>query len=94
MTTGLAILLRGLERRHGGFAVETSTRCIIELLQFKRRGSESIDEALSRFETCRQQTQTQAVGFDLPIPVVAWLLLEALRVPRASWPLVFTPWTN
>ena len=83
--SGLTILLRGLERRHGGFAVETSTRCIIELLQFKRRGAESIDEALSRFETCRMQTQTQAVGFDLPIPVVAWLLLEALRVPRASW---------
>ena len=60
--TGLSILLRGLERRHGGFAVETSTRCIIELLQFKRRGSESIDEALSRFETCRQQTQAQALS--------------------------------
>ena len=74
--------------------METSTRCIIELLQFRRRGSESIDEALSRFETCRQQTQTQAVGFDLPIPVVAWLLLEALRVPRASWPLVLAPWNN
>ena len=92
--SGLTILLRGLERRHGGFAVETSTRCIIELLQFKRRGSESIDEALSRFETCRQQTQTQAAGFDLPIPVVSWLLLEALRVPRASWPLVLFPWNN
>ena len=92
--TGLQILLRGLERRHGGFAVETSTRCIIELLQFKRKGAESIDEALSRFETCRMQTQTLATGFDLPVPVVSWLLLEALRVPRASWPLVLTPWHN
>ena len=92
--SGLKILLRGLERRHGGFAVETSTRCIIELLQFRRRGGESIDEALSRFETCRMQTQTQATGFDLPVPVASWLLLEALRVPRASWPLVLTPWHN
>ena len=40
------------------------------------------------------QTQAQAAGFDLPIPVTAWLLLEALRVPRASWPLVLTPWNN
>ena len=90
--TGLTILLRGLERRHGSFAVETSTRCIIELLQFKRKGAESIDEALSRFETCRMQSQAQAPGFDLPILVTSWLLLEALRVPRASWPLVLTPW--
>ena len=92
--TGLKILLRGLERRHGGFAVETSTRCILELLQFRRRGAESIDEALSRFETARMQTQQQAVGCDLPVPVASWLLLEALRVPRASWPLVLTPWNN
>ena len=92
--SGLQILLRGLERRHGGVAVETSTRCIIELRQFKRRGAESIDEAFSRFETCRMQTQSQAAGFDLPIPVTAWLLLEALRVRRASWPLVLTPWHN
>ena len=55
-----AAVITGPERRHGGFAVETSTRCIIELLQFKRRGAESIDEALSRFETCRMQAQMQA----------------------------------
>ena len=38
--------------------------------------------------------QSQAAGFDLPVPVASWLLLEALRVPRASWPLVLTPWNN
>ena len=43
--TGLQILARGLERRFGAFAVETSTRVIIDLLQFRRRGTESIDEA-------------------------------------------------
>ena len=74
--------------------METSTRCIIELLQYKRRGAESIDEALPRFETCRMQTQTLAVGFDFPLLVVSWRLLEALLVPRASWPLDLTPWHN
>ena len=58
--TGLQILVRGLERRFGAFAVETSTRVIIDLLQFRRRGTESIDEALARFETLRTQVQTQA----------------------------------
>ena len=86
--TGLQILVRGLERRFGAFAVETSTRVIIDLLQFRRRGSESIDEALARFETLRGRVQAQAAGFDLPVPVTSWLLLEALHVPRRTWPLV------
>ena len=49
--TGFQILVRGLERRFGAFAVVTSTRVIIDLLQFRRKGTESIGEALARFET-------------------------------------------
>ena len=62
--SGLALLVRGLARRFGAFAIETSTRCIIELLTFKRRQSENVDEALSRFETLRSQVRGQAVGFE------------------------------
>ena len=29
---------------------------------------------------------------DLPVPVLAWLLLEALYIPRRTWPLVLAPW--
>ena len=59
--------------RVGAFAIETSTRCIIKLLTFRRRQSENVDEALSRFETLRSQVRGQAVGFELPIPVTCWL---------------------
>ena len=72
VTSGLTMLVTGLERRFGQFAVETSTRVIIDLLGFKRRQSESIDEALARFEILRGQVQAQAVGFDLPTPVLGW----------------------
>jgi len=92
VTSGLTMLVTGLERRFGQFAVETSTRVIIDLLGFKRRQSESIDEALARFETVRGQVQAQAVGFDLPTPVLAWLLLESLYIPRRTWPLVLSTW--
>ena len=92
--TGLTLLMRGFARRFGAFAVETSTRCIIDLLTFRRRGHENVDEALSRFETARLHVRTQAVGFDLPIPVTAWLLLEAMGVPRQTWPLALAPWQN
>jgi len=92
ITSGLAMLVQGLERRFGQFAVETSTRVIIDLLGFRRRQTESIDEALARFETARGQVQAQATGFDLPTPVLAWLPLEALHIPRRTWPLVLSTW--
>ena len=88
ITSGLQLVVRGLERRFGAFAVETSTRVIIDLLGFNRRSAESIDEALARFETLKGHVQAQAAGFMLPIPVLSWLLLERLHVPRRTWPLV------
>ena len=90
--SGLTLLVRGLTRRFGQFAVETSTRCIIDLLGFRRRQVENIDEALARFETLRAQVRAQATGFELPVPVLCWLLLEALHIPRRTWPLVLAPW--
>ena len=74
--SGLQIVVCGLERRFGAFAVETSTRVIIDLPGFARKQAESIDEALARFETLRGHVQAQAAGFDLPCPVLCWLLLE------------------
>ena len=88
--TGLQMLIAGLERRHGQFAVEVSTQAIIRLLNF-RRGLASVDEALSRFEAIRVQVRQQAFGFDQPAPVTAWLLLEAMAVPRRIWPLCLAP---
>ncbi len=90
----LGLLMRGLARRFGAFGIETSTRCIIELLAFRRRQSENVDEAFSRFETLRSQARGQGVGFDLPIPVTCWLLVEAMHIPRPTWPLVLSPWHN
>lgn len=89
---GLAMLVQGLTRRLGKFAVETSTRCIIDLLGFRRQQTESIDEALARFEALRGQVLAQAAGFELPTPVLSWLLLEALYIPRRTWPLVLNAW--
>ena len=92
--TGMTMLVQGLTRRFGQFAVETSTRCIIDLLGFRRRPTESIDEALARFETLRGQVQAQAAGFELPVPVLGWLLLESLFIPRRTWPVVLAPWAG
>ena len=55
VVSGLTMLAQGLTRRFGQFEVKTSTRCIIDLLGYRRRPMESIDEALARFETLRGQ---------------------------------------
>ena len=87
MDTGPTIIVWGFERRFGAFSVETSTRVMIDMLQFRRKGTESIDEALALFKTFWGHVRAQAAGFDLPVPVLSWLLLEAIRVPRRTWPL-------
>ena len=92
--SGLTLVIRGLSRRFGQFAIETSTECIISMLTFRRQSTENVDEALSRFEALRQQVRTQATGFELPVPVTCWLLLEAMHIPRRTWPLVRAPWES
>jgi hypothetical protein len=89
--SGLEVLIAGLVRRHGQYAVETSTTAIIELLRFDRKFKENIVESLSRFETLRQAANNMA-GFTLPVPVLTWMLLEAVSVPRPMWPLILTPY--
>ena len=60
---------------------------IIDLLGFTRTGAESIGKALARLETLRGHVQAQAAGFDLPTPVLSWLLLEKMHIARRTWPL-------
>ena len=57
---GLVLLIRGLRRRYGQLPIEASTQTIIEMLSFKRRPHESVDDALCRFETVRRLVAAQA----------------------------------
>ena len=88
-TTGVDVILEGLNRRFGQLDVESSITTIIELLTFRRNHWESIDEALTRFELLRSRTDANAAGFQMPEAVLAWQLLVALNIPRTVWPLLF-----
>ena len=48
--TGLEFLMRGLRRRYSQAPVETSLQEVVEILTFRRLPSESIDDAVGRFE--------------------------------------------
>ena len=85
--TGPEHLVAGLQGRFGPSEVETSIKTIIELLTF-RRGHESIDEAIARFEVLQNNAYSMP-GFEMPTAVSAWLFLEAMEIPRNVWPLLF-----
>ena len=89
--TGLELLLGGLTKRYGQYEIETTATSIVELLFFVRSGHESLDEALSRFETLRNRAENCGAGFSLPVTVVGYLILEKMHVPRPMWPLVSSP---
>ena len=87
---GLDVLLRGLTRRFGGFQEETAQHAIVELLAFKRLDTESIDDALGRFETLKA-TAGEVAGFDMGHGALAWMLLSSMHIPRPAWPLLLAP---
>ena len=83
--------MEGLRRRFGQLEVEINIMTILELITFKRLDYESIGDALTRFETTRTRVEGNVQNFDMPQAALAWLLLEALRIPRPAWPLLFQP---
>jgi len=82
-------LIAGLRDRFGSLDVETSIMSIIELLTYKRKTWESIDDAIARFEATRTRATNNTQQFDMPVAALAWMLLEALSIPRPIWPLIF-----
>ena len=93
LQTGVQVLITGLCRRFGSLGVESSTKAIIGLISFKR-GNAHIDEALSRFETIRNQVQHHGDGFEMPVQATACMLIESMNIPRAVWPLLFHPFNG
>ena len=59
----IAILVRGLQRRHGQRNVETATSVILDMLRFHRLPHEHVDGTLSRCESLCQRTAYAAQGF-------------------------------
>ena len=83
------MVVLGLERHYGQDELESSIVHIIEILTLRRNGHESIDEAISRFQINRTRANNMP-DFDMPVAALAWLFLEAMGIPRNTWPLLTT----
>ena len=89
--SGIQILIHRLGQRFGELEVELTIRAIIEFMNFYRTPSESIDQALSRFDILYHRASTIA-GLELPAVGLAYLMLRALHIDPSEWPVLFMPW--
>ena len=90
---GPQLMLRGLQRRYGQQEIETTVQAMVEFITYRRLQSESIDDAISRFETLRVRAE-QLGEFTMSVPATAFQLLQQLHVPKSVWPLILVPFNN
>lgn len=90
MTSGLECLIRALQRRYGPLQQELEVHVLTEILSFRRLPSEDTDSCIGRFEIARDRAH-QGANFDMSWVGFAFLLLTALHVPKASWPILLSP---
>ena len=88
--TGLECLIRALQRRYGPLEQELEIHVIAEMLNFARGQNEDTDSVVNRFGLIKQRAFDGA-GFNMSWIGYAFLLLTALGIHKASWPLLLAP---
>ena len=82
--SGADLLIQGLSARFSPLQVEAAIGSMTELVAFKRKPGESIDRANTRFELLRHKAGNLG-NFNIGIPNLAWMLLNALSIPPTQW---------
>ena len=91
--TGLMVLMRTLADRYSPLEVESSTRSIAELINFKRLGGETIDGYLTRFDVLRNRAEHRG-NLHMAAPGLAWMLLNGLRASPEVWDRALLPFNG
>ena len=87
---GYEYLIELLTRRFAPLEQEVQLEAISELFSWRRTGNDSYDECIARFDIMVFRTQQQG-GIALAEPIKAWMLLNALHVPRERWATLLAP---
>ena len=91
--TGLMVLMRTLADRYSPLEVESSTRSVAELINFKRLGGETIDGYLTRFDVLRNRAEHRG-NLHMAAPGLAWMLLNGLRASPEVWDRALMPFNG
>jgi hypothetical protein len=73
---GPTYILNLLSERYAQLGEESRLRTTTNLMQFRKRHNERIDDLLTRFDVLRQRAETQG-GIDMNYEALTWLLLSA-----------------
>lgn len=76
----VSFLIHGLSERFSPLDDEIRVRAAQDLLQFGRRGNESVDVLVSRFETIRARARSEGGGANISTESAALILLRAVGV--------------
>ena len=75
----LTFLMHSLQERFGNLGEEVRIQAVTELMGFSRKGQESIDALLVRFDSVRARSAEQG-GAIISIQGVSWLLLRSIGI--------------
>ena len=88
----VSFLIHGLSQRFSPLDDEIRIRAAQDLLHFQRRGNESIDVLVSRFETIRSRARTEGGGANISTESAALILLRAVGVTAEQFQRLTQPY--
>jgi len=87
---GLDYLIQLLTRNFAPLAQEVQLSAIHELFVFRKGHSESYDEVITKYELMLHRVEIHG-NIQVPIILKAYMLLNALHVPRSVWVTLLAP---
>ena len=87
----VSFLIHGLSARFSPLDDEIRIRAAQDLLQFQRRGNESVDVLITRFETIRSRAPSEGGGANVSTEPASLILLRAIGVSSEQFQRLTQP---
>ena len=87
----VSFLIHGLSTRFSPLDDEIRIRAAQDLLHFQRKGNESVDVLITRFETIRARARTEGGGANISTESAALILLRAIGVSAEQFQRLTQP---
>lgn len=87
----VSFLIHGLSTRFSPLDDEIRIRAAQDLLHFQRKGNESVDVLITRFETIRARSRTEGGGANISTESAALILLRAIGVSAEQFQRLTQP---
>ena len=85
--SGFQLVTFVLSQRFAPLPEETSLRAVDDILQFRRRNNENIDQLITRFLSTRDRAAAQA-NFRMSPAGVSWMLMSSLGASSTEWTML------